>query len=165
MIERILKAIDVVCQDRDEVALLRAENDRLRDERDYAVKQKEDLFEFVQRMERQRDDWRARFMEQWRQHQNAQSMLEDHIYAVGTTLVKALAIVNGEREAQGKPPIDMPGLRRIGTQGEKLLRTAAEYGDAMRSLEATRPKRDGSGTIVGWTKDPAEPDLHAEPTT
>lgn len=161
MIDRIRKAVSSFVSTPDlEVDALRAANAVLREERDRLQQQKDDQFDFLLRMERQRDEWRARFHEQWRQHQNAQAMLEAHIYSVGSALVNVLRVVNAEREKRGETAFDIASAKRLAEDGERVLRTSAEYGDAMRKLEATRPLRQ-SGQILGWTDEAVEPDLSA----
>jgi len=124
-------------------------------------RQCEELRDLVLRMERQRDDWKSRFMEQWHQHQNAQALLEQHIQAIGSTFLRTLEILNADRVAAGHPPMTAPGLRRMAAEGERALRSSAEYGEAMRALEATAPRRDDHGQIIGWSKAPSEPDVDA----
>lgn len=162
MFERIRKTVSSFVSDPAlelEVQRLRIANEILRSERDQARAQKESLFDFVQRMEKQRDEWRARFQEQWRQHQNAQATLEQHIYSVGTTLVRTVAMLNAELRSQGKAEVEMAAARRLATEGERVLRSSQEYGDAMRKLEATRSQRGAFGQMLGWTGDAAEVDL------
>jgi hypothetical protein len=169
MIERVFRAVQALTSepttgnDNDvEIEQLQAEVRVLRQERDDERRQKEDLFDLVVRMEKQRDEWRARFMEQWHQHQNAQSLLEQHIQTVGTTLVRAVDIANEVRKAAGLEPLTLLGMKRIADEGERVLRSSAEYGAAMRSLEGAAAKRDRAGNMVGWEEGKREPDIDGD---
>lgn len=120
-----------------------------------------EMFELVRKMEAQRDDWKARFMEQWHQHQNAQAELETHIQAIGTTLVHTVNVLNAMRKQHDLEPLTVAGARDLAMRGEKVLKSSAQYGEAMRALELRAPKRDAFGQIVGWSSEPAERDLNA----
>lgn len=122
-------------------------------------RQKEELFDLVVRIEKQRDDWKTRFFEQAHQHQNAQAMLEDHVRVVGTTLVRTVEILNELRVKNGLEPMTSIMLRDAAMKGEAMLRTSTEYGEAMRKLAGSAFKRDRFGTIVGPSDNPAEPDV------
>jgi hypothetical protein len=158
MIGRLLRAVKNMGE-ADEVV---AESDAVNDAvvaLDDMRRQRDELFELVVRMERQRDDWKMRFMEQSRQHQNAQAMLESHILAVGSTLVKATELLNEARKKSNEAPIAALALRDLAMTGERVLKTSEEYGEAMRKLAATSPKRDKFGQIIDWSDKPAQPDL------
>lgn len=171
MIHRVLRAVQALASEPTEparnaehdveVEQLQAEVRALRDERDLARQHKDDLFDLVVRMERQRDEWRARFMEQWHQHQNAQALLEQHIHSVGTTLVRTAELLNDARKAANLEPVSLAGLKRLGEQGARALRSSQEYGDAMRALEESGAKRDRAGNVLGWDGK-REPDLDGD---
>lgn len=128
-------------------------------------RQKAELFDLVVRMERQRDDWKERFFVQSQQHQNAQAALESHIMSVGTTLVAAVVMLNELRTKAELEPISTESLRDLAAKGERVLKSSAEYGEAMRSLATRQPARDAFGQVLGFGhggEKPAEAEIDGD---
>lgn len=96
-----------------------------------AVRHKEEYFGLIERMERQRDEWRELYHTQSRTHHNAQVLLESHLMQTREWLQKTILIVNQYRKERNEPLIQKPGDLETTTLP---VGTAAEYEKAMKEL-------------------------------
>jgi len=101
---------------------LRAEIDDLR-------RRNSEYFELIERIEKQRDQWKEMFFTQAAQHQTAQEMLQRRLGIVGDQLALLVRRVNVMLKRAGLPTLDSP--QSLEALSEDV---AAQYGARMGEL-------------------------------
>ena len=90
------------------IAELRSLIESIQAELSWHRRRADEYFELVQKMERQRDEWRELYKRDASGHQNAQYVLQDAVIFARTQLARVLTMLNAYRTAQGEPPITQP---------------------------------------------------------
>ena len=94
---------------------------------------KGEYFSLLEKLERQRDEWRELYHTQSRTHHNAQVLLESHLMQTRDWLGKVIKVANAYRKERNEPlilkPADLEAL-------SPPIGTAAEYEKAMKHLAA-----------------------------
>ncbi len=97
-----------------------------------------DYWGLITRMEKQRDEWKEMFLVQAREHQRAQSMLENSATRLGQMLQNTIGLLNRYRAEKNEPPMKPADLR--------LPKGVSEaYGAEMKALQdGAEPLIDGA---------------------
>lgn len=98
-----------------------------------AVRIKGEYFGLIERMERQRDEWRELYHTQSRTHHNAQVLLEGYLTQAREWLQKAILIINQYRKEANQPLIQKPGDIEASAPP---IGTATEYEATINALTA-----------------------------
>lgn len=98
-----------------------------------------EYFDVIERIERERDQWKEMFFTQSSEHQNAQAMLQKMLADCSNNLRGALAQLNFLRKAAGMEPVVTPAmLDKIPTD------VPEKYGEKIAELAAAAlPQTDG----------------------
>lgn len=98
-----------------------------------------EYFEVIERIEKERDQWKDMFFTQSSEHQNAQAMLQKMLADCSNNLRGALTQLNFLRKAAGIEPVVNPAML------EKVPTDLPEkYGEKIAELAASaRPQTDG----------------------
>lgn len=103
-----------------------------------------DYFALLERLEKQRDEWKDMWFTQLGQHQEAQSMLESALLQTRQFLARAISELNVLRKEKSLPPIQ----KLLDLQAPPLG-TAKAYAERMKRLEEAAPKNvDVSGEVA-----------------
>lgn len=123
----------------DKLAVVEAEAAKLEQRLKVEERIGREYFDVIERIEKERDEWKEMFFTQSSEHQNAQSMLQKYLADCSGHLRAALAQLNVLRQAAELPPIATP----------KMLETLPtdlpeQYGNKVRDLAAkARAQTDG----------------------
>ncbi len=110
-------------------ASLQELNGLLTDENARLSRMNSAYFDGLDKLQAQRDEWREMFHTQARQHECAQSMLQEALANADDMLRRCVDLVNVYRDEKGEPKLQRPELAKgVENVGGKV------YGDAMRAL-------------------------------
>jgi phage-related minor tail protein len=104
-----------------------------------ASKQKQRALEYfglLERLEKQRDEWKGMWFTQVREHQEGQAMLERALMSVRGRFVQSLQMVNAYRQEKKLEPLTKA---KDFDREASLIGTAEAYGVRMKELEAKAP--------------------------
>lgn len=108
-------------------------NLRLETELAKATRHKDEYFVVIEKMERQRDEWRELYHTQSRTHHNAQVLLESHLMQTRDWLGKVIKVANVYRKERNEPQILKPAdLEALSPP----IGTAAEFKATIEALTA-----------------------------
>jgi hypothetical protein len=108
---------------------------RLEQEAQREARKSRELFDVVEKVLGERDQWREMWHVQSRAHAEAQSMLEDAIVEARSSAISAIRSVNAYRKKAGQEPIPF-GLE----PGDKPVGSAAKFREMLQRAEAEAPK-------------------------
>lgn len=110
-----------------------------------------EYFEVIESMQEDRDRWKEMFLEQARQHQTAQAMLENALVDARQKAVMLIQIVNKTRDEKGLKPIAWDCKVE-----DPPLGTSREYGKSMQALEGAAPTPVDGVAVRDWIASEAE---------
>lgn len=114
-----------------------------------------EYFDVIERIERERDQWKDMFFTQSSEHQNAQAMLQKMLADCSNNLRGALAQLNFLRKAANMEPVVTPAML------EKIPTDVPErYGEKIAELATSaRPQTDGRAerSRIAATRDLPQP--------
>jgi len=121
------KGIEVIEQRTKELELLRVEVRTL-------TRKNLEYFGVIEVIEKERDQWKAMYRQQAREHQHAQAVLEHREHELSMLIRTLVAMVNAYRAKTGEPE-----LKVAGASLEPPPVSSEAYGKRMAELEAGMP--------------------------
>lgn len=129
----------------DDLAALRAENERLKKELAFETQRSAEYFHLIERIELQRNERWEMFLVQASEHANAQAMLEDNLMMTRELLRNAATQLNDLRTKAGLEPVKKPL-----DFADPPIGTASEYRERMKKL------RESADALIDGKKERAE---------
>ena len=114
---------------------LKMDLDKKTIESNQASIKKDEYFSLLERLEKQRDQWKDMWRTQVGEHQVAQALLEKNLTSVRQTLIKSIAENNMHRKGK-----NLPEIKHAIDLDAPPVGLAKAFGEEMKALEAEATK-------------------------